>query len=77
MRTFIHHSIYNRTFSSSILCFILRRISLYLKYRVYVILRFLLTPSVYVLTCLSKGESDVPLHSDNVVVCHGILLEID
>jgi len=78
MRTFIHQSTYNRTFRSSILCFILLRISLYLKYRIiiFIILQFLLIHvlCVYVLTSLLRGESDVPLHNDNVVVCHGILL---
>jgi len=81
MRTFIHQSTYNRTFNSSILCFILLRISLYLKYRIiiFIILQFLLIHvlCVYVLTFLLREESDVPLRNDNVVVCHGILLQIN
>lgn len=71
---FIHHSTYNRTFNSSILCFIFFRTSLYLKYQIYIILQFLLAHFIYVLTSLLKGESDVLLRSDNVVICHGILL---
>lgn len=66
---------YNRTFNSSILCFIRRRISLYLKvYHLFMILirmnTSVLSRRIYyrVLTSLLREESDALPRIDNVEV---------